>query len=64
MSAAEIIVKIHGDKAIVRKVVRDEQGQFVAKFGLLNTTGEWWQVADGERYPGVCKLDVWTVRTD
>lgn len=58
MSRVKISVQVKRGQAFVRKVVRDDQGRVVAKYGLLNTTGEWWQVPEGERYPDECLLPV------
>lgn len=52
---ARVSVKVGGVKAIVRKVERDADGQFVAKYGLTSE-GEWVKVPDGEIYPAECRL--------
>ena len=58
MQQVEISVHMKGSQAVVRKVVRDDRGRLVGKYGLLNTTGEWWQVPEGEVYPDECLLRV------
>lgn len=40
---------------IVRKAIRDVDGQFIAKCGLTKT-GEWILIAEGQPYPEECRL--------
>lgn len=53
----EITVLVRGKKAVVRKVVRGDDGRIKAKYGLLSAGG-WILVAEGTRYPACCELRV------
>lgn len=59
----EVTVRVRGDKAVVRKVVRGDEGLVVAKYGL-NQTGEWVQVPEGQRYPEECRLPLWVYQEE
>lgn len=51
----DITVKVQGEKAIVRKTVKDHGGRFLGKYGL-NKDGQWIAVVQGELYPAECIL--------
>lgn len=53
----EIVVKVWGDKAVVRKVERDGDGRVLAKYGL-NQAGQWVRVPEATVYPEECRLPV------
>lgn len=61
--ASEIVGKIRlngGDKPdlIVRKLITDDDGRVVAKYGLTRE-GEWLLIAENESYPSECYLDAY-----
>lgn len=53
----EIMVMVREDRAVVRKVERNDKGIVVAKYGL-SEAGQWVRVRAGERYPEECRLPV------
>lgn len=57
MREVEISVHTRGERAVVRKVVRDDEGRVAAKYGL-SSAGRWLKVAEGVAYPDECLLPV------